>query len=481
MDNQITKDLEFIKDFLLAALQETANITEAAMNLWFSHMQIRSIKDSVVYIVVESDFKREQIENKYKNIITSYLSEILGYSVTVSFGVDESLAPPLQGKSFIKPFDPERINLPDEKESDSVLEEDDPEEEEPKYQTTSGHGERRLMYNPDYTFENFVVGESNQLAHSVAKYVAEHPAKKYNPLFIYGPPGVGKTHLMYAITNKILLDNPDANITYIKGEEFTNRLVEAINKGKQVQFREKYRKVDILLIDDVQFIAGKNSSQEELFHTFNTLYEEHKQIILTSDRPPKEMLGLEERIKSRFEGGMMADIQLPDYELRLAVLRNKARSTGLELSNEVEVYLADNLSSNIRQIEGVIKKLSGIAFLSEEPLTVETVRRKVPEYLSENVPVEDTVKKIIKVCADYYSVTEDEVLGEKRDKNIRLARNASMYLIKELTELSYPNIGDYFGKKHSTVISNCKTVRETLESDPTYAAELEEMKREIKR
>lgn len=320
-------------------------------------MQIRSIKDSVVYIVVESDFKREQIENKYKNIITSYLSEILGYSVTVSFGVDESLAPPLQGKSFIKPFDPERISLPEETETEDTFSEDEP-EEELKYQTTSGHGERRLMYNPDYTFENFVVGESNQLAHSVAKYVAEHPAKKYNPLFIYGPPGVGKTHLMYAITNKILLDNPDANITYIKGEEFTNRLVEAINKGKQVQFREKYRKVDILLIDDVQFIAGKNSSQEELFHTFNTLYEEHKQIILTSDRPPKEMLGLEERIKSRFESGMMADIQLPDYELRLAVLRNKARSTGLELSSEVEVYLADNLSSNIRQIEGVIKKLS---------------------------------------------------------------------------------------------------------------------------
>lgn len=470
---QITKDLEFIKGLLLTALQESENIPEPAMKLWFSHFKLCAIKDEIAVFVVENEFKCNRIDEKYGDSIAILLSEIMGYDIDITIGVDETLVPAPQGKSFIKPYD---ADLPPKAEEKPVEEE----EPEPTYQTTSEPGERRLMYNPDYTFDNFIVGESNQLAHSVAQYVAEHPAKKYNPLYIYGPPGVGKTHLMYAITNKILLDKPDANITYIKGEEFTNRLVEAIKQGSQVQFREKYRKVDVLLIDDVQFIAGKDSSQEELFHTFNTLYEEHKQIILTSDRPPKEMKGLEERIRSRFEGGMIADIQLPDYELRLAILRYKSQTTGLDLTNEVQTFLADNLNSNIRQIEGVIKKLSGITFLSEEPLSIDVVRRKVPEYLSENIPVEDTLKRIIGICSNFYGVTEADVMSEKRDRPIRLARNAAMFLIREITDLSYPNIGDYFGKKHTTVISNCKTVKDTASVDPVYAAEIEEMRREIK-
>lgn len=478
MDDQIAKDLEFISELLRSAIQNSEDIPKAAAKLWFSHMTVCAIKGDTAVIVFENEFIRKRVDDKYGDLIAEYLSEIMGYDIDVCIGVDETLVPAPKGQSFIKPFDPERIALPEETDAIEPIEEPEP---EPKYQTTGEPGERRLMYNPDYTFDNFVVGESNQLAHSVAKYVSEHPGKKYNPLFIYGPPGVGKTHLMYAITNKILLDKPDANITYIKGEEFTNRLVESINSGRQVQFREKYRNVDVLLIDDVQFIAGKNSSQEELFHTFNTLYEEHKQIILTSDRPPREMKGLEDRIRSRFEGGMMADIQLPDYELRLAILRNKAQTTGLDLTNEVQIFLADTLNSNIRQIEGVIKKLSGITFISEEPITIDMVRKKMPEYLSETVPVEDTVKNILETCARYYGVTQDDVLGEKRDKNIRLARNASMFLMKEMTDLSYPAIGEYFGKGHSTVISNCKTVKKTADTDPTYAAELEEMKRELKR
>ena len=486
MNDQSTSELDFIKGLLIDAIRAADAIPKPALNLWFAHLKIESISDSTAILAVENEFISKKIQERYADVLADYLSEIVGYRLFVQMSVDETLVPAPRGGTYIRPFNAMEGKMPeadDDEDEDEEEEEDAPRTvgdrnsaEEKKEQ--SANGDRRLDYNPDYTFDNFVVGESNMFAHSMAKYVSKHPAKKYNPLFIYGPPGVGKTHLMYAITNNILLDNPNANITYIKGEDFTNKLVEAINKKQQEQFRNKYRKVDALLIDDVQFIAGKNSSQEELFHTFNTLYEEHKQIILTSDRPPKDLPGLEDRIRSRFEGGVLADISLPDYELRLAILKNKAKSVGLELSDEIEKFLAEKLDSNIRQIEGVIKKLSGIAFLSRDPLTIETVRRSVPEYLRENEPVGDTVKRVVRVCAKYYNVTPEDILGEKRDKYIRLARNASMYIIKQMTDLSFPAIGEYFGQKHYTVISNCNTVREMMNADPVYSAEVEEMMRE---
>ena len=327
MNDQSTSELDFIKGLLIDAIRAADAIPKPALNLWFAHLKIESISDSTAILAVENEFISKKIQERYADVLADYLSEIVGYRLFVQMSVDETLVPAPRGGTYIRPFNAMEGKMPeadDDEDEDEEEEEDAPRTvgdrnsaEEKKEQ--SANGDRRLDYNPDYTFDNFVVGESNMFAHSMAKYVSKHPAKKYNPLFIYGPPGVGKTHLMYAITNNILLDNPNANITYIKGEDFTNKLVEAINKKQQEQFRNKYRKVDALLIDDVQFIAGKNSSQEELFHTFNTLYEEHKQIILTSDRPPKDLPGLEDRIRSRFEGGVLADISLPDYELRLAI------------------------------------------------------------------------------------------------------------------------------------------------------------------
>lgn len=333
-----------------------------------------------------------------------------------------------------------------------------------------------VRYKEDYTFESFVVGDSNKVAHAFALFVAEHPGDRgHNPLYIYGPPGVGKTHLMYAISNRIIRDDPSKRIEYIKGEDFVNLFVEMIHAGRAVEFREKYRGTDVLIIDDVQFIAGKEATEEELFHTFNSLFEDNKQIVFTADKLPREMSGISKRFESRLEGGVMADIQLPEYELRLAILRNKAQQSGLNLTEEVEDYLVKRLTSSIRQIEGVVKKLSGLNFVSDEVLTVDSVRKRVPEYLSDTVPTEDIVKNVIDACAEYYTVKAEDVLGERRDKDIQQARNAAMYIIRKVTNLSTLKIGEIFGRKHTTVIANCKTVMAEIEKKPSFAAEIEQM------
>lgn len=333
-----------------------------------------------------------------------------------------------------------------------------------------------VSYKEDYTFESFVVGDSNKVAHAFALFVAEHPGDRgHNPLYIYGPPGVGKTHLMYAISNRILKDDPSKRIEYIKGEDFVNLFVEMIHAGRAVEFREKYRGTDVLIVDDVQFIAGKEATEEELFHTFNSLFEDNKQIVFTADKLPREMSGISKRFESRLEGGVMADIQLPEYELRLAILRNKAQSSGLNLTEEVEDFLVKRLTSSVRQIEGVIKKLSGLNFVSDEALTVDSVRKSVPEYLSDSVPTEDIVKNVIAACAEYYSVKPEDVLGERRDKDIQQARNAAMYIIRKITTLSTLKIGEIFGRKHTTVIANCKTIMAEIEKKPSFASEIEQM------
>lgn len=350
-------------------------------------------------------------------------------------------------------------------------------EDEAVYRSSSEVGEKRLTYNADYTFENFITGNSNRFARAAAISVAEKPAGVYNPLFIYGPSGVGKTHLMYAITNSILEKKPDMNIIYVKGEEFTVQLIDAISHQKTAAFREKYRKADMLLIDDVQFIAGKESTQEEFFHTFNALYEDKKQIILTSDRPPKDMLLLEDRIKSRFLSGLLADIQLPDYELRLAILKNKALLVGLDMTPEMEKFLAEKLNSNIRQIEGVIKKLCAITFLTGQGLTMEKVRSTISDFLNETRSTDEKVKRIIELTAKHYGIPEKEIIGQKRTRDIQTARNVAMYIIRKLTGMSLPQIGLYFNRNHATVHSNCATVEKAIEADPSIMSEIEDIER----
>ncbi len=311
--------------------------------------------------------------------------------------------------------------------------------------------ETTLDFNPQFSFDSFIVGPSNRFAHGAAVAVASHPGDVYNPLFIYGPPGVGKTHLLYAIANGIRKTNPDAKIVYIKGDQFTNELIAAIQSGKNIEFRNKYREADLFLIDDVQFIAGKESTQEEFFHTFNTLYEAHKQIVMTSDRKPSDMLTLEDRLRTRFEWGLLADIQPPDYETRMAILKNKADRLGLDLSDEVCHYIANNITNNVRQIEGTVKKILAYRDLNDMPLDLPNISRAIEDMFKAEGSALPTPSLIISQVCKFYSLDEMTLRGSLKNKGTAEARQVAMYLVRKLTNLSLPDIGREFGRDHSTV------------------------------
>ena len=324
-----------------------------------------------------------------------------------------------------------------------------------------------LDFNPQFSFDNFIVGSSNRLAHGAALAVANHPGEVWNPLFIYGPPGVGKTHLLYAIANGVRKNNPQANIVYIKGDQFTNELITAIQTGKNVEFRSKYREADLFLVDDIQFIAGKERVQEEFFHTFNKLYEEHKQIVLTSDRTPNDMLTLEDRLRSRFLGGLTADIQPPDYETRMAIIRERARSLNLDLDDDVCDYIAINITNNIRQIEGTVKKILAYQELNDMPLDLANISRAIDDMFKVEGSALPTPSLIISQVCKFYSVDEIALRGSQRSKGIAEPRQVAMYLVRKLTNLSLPDIGLQFARDHSTVLYAITKVESELKQGNT--------------
>ena len=336
-----------------------------------------------------------------------------------------------------------------------------------------------IDYSFQYTFENFIVGSSNKFAHAACTAVATHPASNYNPLFIYGPSGLGKTHLMSAVVNEIKRKNPNAKVIYIKGDDFTNEMIESLTKQEMHKFHAKYRSCDILLIDDIQFVAGKTATQEEFFHTFNTLYENHKQIVLSSDRPPKDIQTLEDRLKTRFEWGLIADIQPPDLELRIAIIKKNAEQVSINLSEEVLTFLAENLRSNIRQIEGTIKKLSAIVFLSGKTITMEIAASCLQEITGGVVPVQVIVDKIFSAVYGKYNVGKEDLLGPKRNKDIAFARHVCIYLIKEITDMSYPGIGKMFNRDHTTVMASCSLIANKLTTDAMLAVDIADMTKEV--
>jgi chromosomal replication initiator protein len=321
-----------------------------------------------------------------------------------------------------------------------------------------------------YTFENFIVGNSNKYAHAAALGVTKNPgSKNYNPLFIYGNSGLGKTHLLLAIGSAIHESDPSAKIAYIKGDEFTNQMIKSIKEGTAEEFRQKYRNVDLFLVDDIQFIAGKESTQEEFFHTFNNIYEAGHQIVITSDRPPIDMLTLDDRLRTRFEGGLMADVQPPDLETRIAIIRNKAGQLGMTLPDNVVEYVAENVTSNIRQIEGVVKRLTARRELEDEVMNVDSVKRAIKDVIRVGAYI-PSPEVIIEETARYYSVTADDIRGQKRNKNIAAARHVSIYLTRTLTNLSLNDIGAYFeDRNHATVLASVNKIEGMIKTNNEMA------------
>ncbi len=437
-------------------------IGTTAMELWFGDAEIISFSDdNILVLAAGTDFKRKIIIDRYKSELEALFREFMGFEIMIEVEAKkanasvEELRQQIIGRS-------EEVKVAEEPEKGVTL------------------GSTMPTVNFEYTFDNFIVGSSNKFAHAACVAVADRPAQDYNPLFIYGPSGLGKTHLLYAVTNEIKKKNPYANIIYIKGEDFTNQMIESLAKKSMAKFRDKYRTCDVLLVDDIQFIAGKTSTQEEFFHTFNALYEDGKQIILVSDRPPRDIETLEDRIKTRFEWGLIADIQPPDLELRIAIFKNKISQAGLNVPDEVITYLAENLRSHIRQIEGAVKKLVALKYLSGNEITMEVVKGCMSELLGGAEPIGVTVEKIFVATEKKYGVSKADLTGKSRVKEVAQARHITIHLIRALTEMSLPAIGKLFNRDHTTILSSLDAVDKKMASSSAFEAEINNLVKEIK-
>ena len=433
---------------------------EAVIELWFKNFELAHFDDERAFITTTSEAFVDLLNKRYAPEIAEIFEQVLKFHLSVKifakskFDLAEALTSEIAMPAKIKP---EPIAAP-EPTPEPVK------EEEPSHDTT-------FVSEKDYTFDNFIVGSSNKLAHAASVAVANHPTA-YNPLFLYGSSGLGKTHLMKAVANEIKRTKPEFNIILIKGEDFTNELVRSIEKKTTAKFKEKYRNADMLLIDDIQFIAGKVSTQEEFFHTFNSLYDAGKQIILTSDRPPKDIQHLEERIQSRFEGGLIVDIQPPDTELRIAILKRKAQLMDVHLSDDVLNFLGENVKSNIRQLEGVIKKLGAYSFVNGTKITVDTARNVLSGVISGTVPPSLVAEQIIENISKRYNISTEDIKGKKRTTEIALARHIAVYVIRSATNLSLKNIAKIFGRDHTTLLSSIDVVKGKMAEDSAFEYEI---------
>ena len=408
-------------------------VTKISYDTWILPLDIRSIDgDNIVFTTI-SEFQKDFIENKYRSLIFNTLRYITNKDWTFSV-----------------------IDLSKEDQTDGTVIKD-------TSMATSAEVEtNKSTLNPKYTFETFVVGNSNRFAHAAALAVGNEPGKAYNPLFLYGGVGLGKTHLMHAIGNRILENSSNTNVLYVTSEKFTNQLINAIKDNKNEVFRNRYRSIDVLLIDDIQFIAGKERVQEEFFHTFNSLYEDGKQIIISSDKPPRDIQFLEDRLKSRFEWGLLADISCPDYETRLAILRKKAQDENILIDDFILSDIANKIDSNIRELEGVFNKIVARASLIHSPITIELAENIINEfkYESEKVISCDFIKETV---AKYFSIDKNDLSGNKRSNDIAFPRQIAMYLCREVANMSFPQIGvDFGGRDHSTVMHACKKIEKEV-------------------
>lgn len=412
-------------------------VSKPSFDTWFKETNARFLSERLVLITTPQAFAVEWLESRYTRYIREALEDCLGYPVDVKFALEEPKASEPQAE-------PPAVRRP------PVV------QEEP-----AGH-----MLNPKYTFETFVIGANNRFAHAASLAVAEAPAKAYNPLFLYGGVGLGKTHLMHAIGHYILEHNPDMRVLYISSEKFTNEFINAIRDNRGESFRMKYRNIDVLLIDDIQFLAGKEQTQEEFFHTFNALHEERKQIVISSDRPPKEIPTLEERLRSRFEWGLITDIQPPDLETRIAILRKKAKAENLDIPNEAMVYIANMIDTNIRELEGALIRVVAYSSLINQDITTHLAAEALKDIISSSRPKMITIQDIQAKVGEYFGLRLEEFKARKRTKAVAFPRQVAMYLARELTDHSLPKIGDAFGgRDHTTVIHAHEKISKQLETD----------------
>ncbi|HOJ77252.1 MAG TPA: chromosomal replication initiator protein DnaA [Bacillota bacterium] len=420
LDTIWQKTLESIASFLSKPSFET----------WLKPTKPISFENNVLIIEVPNDFARDWLETRYSPLLSTTIKELLNEDVELK---------------FVTP---------------------DREENIPKIQVNTLPIAQPTQLNPKYTFDSFVVGESNRFAHAASLAVAEASGKAYNPLFIYGGVGLGKTHLMQAIGQFVLMNHPDYRVVYVSSEKFTNELINAIRFNRTPQFRDTYRNVDVLLVDDIQFFAGKESTQEEFFHTFNTLYESGKQIVISSDRPPKEIPTLEDRLRSRFEWGLITDIQAPDLETRIAILRKKASTEGWHLPNEVIVNVANQINSNIRELEGALIRIIAYASFHNRQISLELANEVLKDVISSSKTNRLSIPLIQQTVAEYFNIEVEDLKAQRRTKNVTFPRQIAMYLVRELTDYSLPKIGEEFGgRDHTTVIHSYEKIQELIKND----------------
>ena len=437
-------------------LKESFN--EKVFNVWIKPIMPLEVTDTYYKVAVKNDFFKTMLEENYAEVIEGVLAGIMSKNIKL---IIETMDNGSSGSEAAE----EMPAVPAKREQQQLFNEN-----------TSVQQPDESNLNPKYVFETFVIGNSNRFAHAAAQAVANDPAHAYNPLFLYGGVGLGKTHLMHAIGNRIKQNNPSMKVLYTSSEKFTNEIINSIQNKTTEAFRQKYRNIDCLIIDDIQFLKGKEQTQVEFFHTFNALKDADKQIIISSDRPPREIETLEDRLRSRFDQGLTADIQTPDLETRMAILRTKAASDNIVLPTEVITLLATNIATNIREIEGAYNKIVAYTSLMHMPITVETAQKVLSDMGNDIKTRTITYEGIIKVVADHYNVKQDELFNKKRTQNIAFPRQVAMYLCRELADLSYPRIGELFGgRDHTTVIHAYEKISNFKNSNLAFQNELQEI------
>ena len=463
-------ELQCIVDSMIPLIEEKFNAAPSTFKLWFGDFVLLSLDEEEAVFCTPTELRKRILTNKYLPLISEALASIIGFEVSIKIVSSEELS-----KNDAEPIDltptkeEEKENKDRENKIKTILDDN-----------SGANTEEKRNILDEYTFDNFIEGASNKFARAACFAVANSPATDFNPLFIHGNSGLGKTHLLCAVINHMKEKHPDLKIVYKKCEDFLNELISSISSFSTQQFKEKYRGADVLLIDDIQFIAGKVSTQEEFFHTFSYLYESNKQIILTSDRPPHEIKPLEDRLRTRFEGGLIADIQPPSPELRAAIIKKKSASIGLPISNDLVEYMAERLHENIRQIEGVIKKLGAMNAMTGREVSKEAIDEVISVIDPGNIPLDILIDRIISTVSKYYSVEVEELKSKKKTDAVANARHIAIYIIRKLTDKSFSEIGKIFGRDHSTVMASCERVSTNIKTMIKTESDIKKLIKEIK-